>query len=98
MAGSKGVWRLSAFAAEYGPIYKLQMLDGVHVVLTDPDTCARVSRKTGVSNQQRLVNTDRLSGPHLVGDPVVNLCRLLCARLALLPLEQPRPHCCGHGG
>jgi cytochrome P450 len=45
--GSRGPWSLSRLTATYGPIYKLQLLDTLQIVLTDPETISRVVRKTG---------------------------------------------------
>ncbi|KAF6250905.1 cytochrome P450 [Scenedesmus sp. NREL 46B-D3] len=47
MAGARGVWNIAAMAERYGPVYKLQLLQAVVVVLSDPQTISRVSRKTG---------------------------------------------------
>jgi hypothetical protein len=47
MAGAKGVWNIAAMAEQYGPLFKLQLLTSVVVVLTDPHTISRVARKTG---------------------------------------------------
>lgn len=47
MAGARGVWNIAAMAERYGPAYKLQLLQAVVVVLSDPQTISRVSRKTG---------------------------------------------------
>lgn len=45
--GDKGAWSMVKWTEAYGPIFKLQFLDAFTVVLTDPDTIARVTRKTG---------------------------------------------------
>jgi hypothetical protein len=47
MAGAKGVWNIAAMAEQYGPLFKLQLLTSVVVVLSDPQTISRVARKTG---------------------------------------------------
>jgi cytochrome P450 len=47
MAGAKGVWNIAAFAEQYGPLFKMQLLGSVVVVLSDPQTISRVARKTG---------------------------------------------------
>lgn len=44
----KGPWALLKWAHDYGPIFKVAFAPyGVGVVLSDPATIARVTRKTG---------------------------------------------------
>lgn len=45
--GPKGPFTFGAWHAAHGPLYKLQLLDSFVVVLSDPDTIARVTRRTG---------------------------------------------------
>lgn len=45
--GPKGPWSFLQWTAEFGPLYKLQLVDAFVVVLTDPDTIARITKKTG---------------------------------------------------
>lgn len=47
MAGARGVWNVAAMAEKYGPLFKLQLMGSVLVVLSDPQTISRVARKTG---------------------------------------------------
>jgi cytochrome P450 len=51
MAGAKGVWNIAGFAEQYGPLFKMQLLGSVVVVLSDPQTISRVARKTGKNRQ-----------------------------------------------
>jgi cytochrome P450 len=44
---SRGPWHISRLTATYGPIYKVQLMDTLQIVLTDPETISRVMRKTG---------------------------------------------------
>jgi hypothetical protein len=48
LLGPKGIWSLVEWARTYGPVYKLQMLDGFAVVVTDPEAIARITKRTGV--------------------------------------------------
>jgi cytochrome P450 len=47
MMGAKGVWNIAAMAEKYGPLFKMQLMQSVVVVLSDPQTISRVARKTG---------------------------------------------------
>jgi hypothetical protein len=53
--GPKGPFTFLKWAEEYGDIYKVQFMDSIAVVLTNPDAIASISRKTGVAR----VETDR---------------------------------------
>lgn len=44
--GPKGPFAFKAWHAAHGPLYKIQLLDSFAVVLSDPDTIARVTRRT----------------------------------------------------
>eukprot|EP00775_Hariotina_reticulata_P009275 gene9275-9440_t len=46
-AGGKGPWNVAAWANEYGPLFKTQLLGDITYVLSDPATVGRVTRKTG---------------------------------------------------
>lgn len=80
----KGPWALLKWVNDYGPIFKFAVAPyGVGVVLSDPDTIARVTRKTG---SRLLANAVQygLSRPfdnaaHLLF--VTHLLRALCASL-----------------
>jgi hypothetical protein len=50
--GPKGPFTFLKWAEEYGDIYKVQFTDSIAVVLTNPDTIASISRKTGVARTQ----------------------------------------------
>lgn len=50
--GPKGPFTFLKWAEEYGDIYKVQFMDSIAVVLTNPDTIASISRKTGVARTQ----------------------------------------------
>lgn len=45
--GGKGPWTMAQWQKTYGKIYKIQLVDTFSVVLSDPDTIARITRKTG---------------------------------------------------
>jgi hypothetical protein len=47
MYGPKGVWVMSEWANKYGPLYKVHFLDECVLVCTDPETNARITRRTG---------------------------------------------------
>jgi hypothetical protein len=44
--GPKGPWTLVKWTKAFGPLFKIQFADYFGVVLTDPESIARVTRKT----------------------------------------------------
>jgi hypothetical protein len=66
--GDKGPWAFVRWTEAYGPIFKLQFLDSFGVVLTDPNTIARVTRKTGEGMAKGLLIVAR-PGWHCGGYP-----------------------------
>jgi hypothetical protein len=46
--GPKGPFTFLKWAEEYGGIFRVQFMDSVGIVLTNPDAIARISKKTGV--------------------------------------------------
>lgn len=46
--GAKGAWTLSAWASQYGPLFKIMFLNQSAAVLTDPDAIARLTKRAGV--------------------------------------------------
>jgi hypothetical protein len=51
--GPKGPFTFLKWAEEYGDIFRVQFMDTVAVVLTNPDAIARISKKTGMSGRLR---------------------------------------------
>jgi hypothetical protein len=47
LLGPKSPWNIANWVNAFGPVVKVQLMDEFGVVLTDPDTIARVTRKTG---------------------------------------------------
>lgn len=48
LAGPNSPWVLLNWANTFGPLYKLQFMDYFTVVVTDPDTIASATHKTGM--------------------------------------------------
>lgn len=55
--GPKGVWVLAEWGNAYGPLYKLHFLDEFVLCITDPDTIARITRRTGACGGSGAVHT-----------------------------------------
>lgn len=53
--GPKGPWAFIKWTETYGALYKLQFLDVFAVVLTDPDTIARITKKTGALEELSVI-------------------------------------------
>jgi len=74
LAGPDAPWVLLNWANTFGPLYKLQFMDSFTVVITDPDTIASATHKTGMLTLlQSHLGLDRiitcsLSGCSLVED------------------------------
>lgn len=48
LMGPKGPFTFLKWADQYGDLYKVQFMNSFSVVLTNPDTVARITKKTGV--------------------------------------------------
>lgn len=51
LVGPKAPWVMLKWVNAYGPLFKMQFIDHLGVVLTDPDSIARVTRKSGMCIQ-----------------------------------------------
>jgi hypothetical protein len=47
LLGPKSPWNIANWVNMHGPVVKVQLLDDFGVVLTDPDSIACITRKTG---------------------------------------------------
>lgn len=56
LLGPKGPWVFADWVNKYGPVVKVQVLDSFAVILTDPGTIMRITRKTGVVAVQRCMS------------------------------------------
>lgn len=99
LMGPKGPFTFLKWAEEYGDIYKVQFMDSIAVVLTNPDTIARIARKTGVARveadmlMQMCMSPTTASGAGLLA----GACNVLGRQSMLPACKSCRSSCSGPG-